>query len=188
MWESLFRIEWVNAVCIGPKASSDVKVIPGKEVAMQHQLLVCDMRIDVPPKSKRKFIPRLKVWRLKDHHEQLFPGDIQLACKCLCRCSWCYHWGYLEQHQEWPAQDNWSVWHNSPVLGVLKPCGGMSMWKRPSMLPRGKISRPGRLVKALEHHTKQPNAFPDIHCTMYVNKKAYENIDRKTSDVYRPAN
>ena len=56
------------------------------------------------------------------------------------------------------------------------------------MLPRGKISRPGRLVKALGHHTKQPNAFPDMHCTMLVNKKAYENIDRKTSDVYRPAN
>ena len=25
-------------------------VIPGEEVAVQHQLLVCDMRIDVPPK------------------------------------------------------------------------------------------------------------------------------------------
>ena len=43
------------------------------------------------------------------------------------------------------------------------------MWKRP-LLPRGKISRPGRLVKALGHHTKQPNAFPDIHCTMLVKK------------------
>ena len=40
---------------------TDVKVITGEEVALQHQLLVCDMRIDVPPKSKRKFTPRLKV-------------------------------------------------------------------------------------------------------------------------------
>ena len=38
----------------------DVKVFPGEEVALQHQLLVCYMRIDVPPKSKLKFIPRLK--------------------------------------------------------------------------------------------------------------------------------
>ena len=45
---------------------TDVKVIPGEEVALQHQLLVCDMRIDVPPKFKRKLIPRLKVWKLKD--------------------------------------------------------------------------------------------------------------------------
>ena len=48
------------------KLFTEVKVIPGKEEALQHQLLVCDMRIEVPPKSKRKFTPRLKVWKLKD--------------------------------------------------------------------------------------------------------------------------
>ena len=48
------------------KLVTDVKVIPGEEVALQHQLLVCDMRLDVPPKPKRKFTPRLKVWKLTD--------------------------------------------------------------------------------------------------------------------------
>ena len=48
------------------KVVRDVKVIPGEKVALQHQLLVCDMMIDVPPKSKHKFTPRLKVWKLKD--------------------------------------------------------------------------------------------------------------------------
>ena len=47
------------------KLVTDVKMIPGEEVALQHQLL-CDMRISEPPKSKRKFTPRLKVWNLKD--------------------------------------------------------------------------------------------------------------------------
>ena len=56
-----------------------------------------------------------------------------------------------------------------PVIGVMKPSGGISTWKRP-FLPRGKISRPGRLVKALGYHTMQPNAFPDMHCTMLVKK------------------
>ena len=32
------------------KLFTDVKVIPGEEVALQPQLLVCDIRIDVPPK------------------------------------------------------------------------------------------------------------------------------------------
>ena len=59
---------------------TDVKVIPGEEVALQHQLLVCDMRIGVPPKSKRKFTPSLKVWKLKYHYKQLFPEGLQLAC------------------------------------------------------------------------------------------------------------
>ena len=62
------------------KVVTDVKMIPGEEEALQHQLLVCDMRIDVPPKSKREFTPRLKVWTLKDPHKQLFPG-LQLACE-----------------------------------------------------------------------------------------------------------
>ena len=56
-----------------------------------------------------------------------------------------------------------------PITGVMKSCGGMSMWKRP-LLPRGKISRPGRLVKALGHHTMQPNALPDMHWTMLIKK------------------
>ena len=43
---------------------TDVKMIPGEEEALQYQLLVCYMRIDVPLKSKREFTPRLKVWKL----------------------------------------------------------------------------------------------------------------------------
>ena len=41
-------------------------MIPGEEVALQHQLLVCDMMIDMPPQIKRKFTPRPKVWKLRD--------------------------------------------------------------------------------------------------------------------------
>ena len=48
-----------------------------------------------------------------------------------------------------------------PTVGVMKPGGGMNTWERP-LLPRGKLSRPERLVKALEHHTMQPNAMPDM--------------------------
>ena len=54
-----------------------------------------------------------------------------------------------------------------PTDGVVKPGGGMSMWKKP-LLPSGKLSRPGRLVKALEHHTMKPNALPDMQCTMLI--------------------
>ena len=59
------------------KLVTDVKVIPGEEVALQHQLLVCDMKFDVPPKPKCKFTPRLKVWKLTDpqrrnHFQEVF--------------------------------------------------------------------------------------------------------------------
>ena len=45
-----------------------------------------------------------------------------------------------------------------PTLGVVKPGSGMSMWER-SLQPSGMLSRHGRLVKALEHHTMQPKAW-----------------------------
>ena len=57
-----------------------------------------------------------------------------------------------------------------PTIGILKPGSGMSTWKRPLLLPRGKLSRPGRLVKALRHHAMQPNAFLGMHCTMLIKK------------------
>ena len=38
------------------------------------------------------------------------------------------------------------VW--GTTVGVVRPGGGMNMWER-SLLPSGKLSRHGRLVKAL---------------------------------------
>ena len=65
------------------KLVTDVKVIPGKEAALQYQLLVCDIT-DVPPKSKRKFTPRLKVWKLKDlqtsnHFQEVFNWHVSAS-------------------------------------------------------------------------------------------------------------
>ena len=40
--------------------------MPGEEVALQHQLLVCDMLVEKGQKQKYKFKPRLKIWKLKD--------------------------------------------------------------------------------------------------------------------------
>ena len=42
------------------KLVMDVKEIPGEQVALQHQLLVCDVMIDMPPPIVRKFTPHLK--------------------------------------------------------------------------------------------------------------------------------
>ena len=63
------------------KLVMDVKVIPGEEVALQHQLLVCDMIIDMPPQIKRKFTPRPKVWKLKrSSNVYPIPGSLQGTC------------------------------------------------------------------------------------------------------------
>ena len=74
-----------------------------------------------------------------------------------------------------------------PTVGIMKPGGGMNMWER-SLLPSGKLSRHGRLVKALEHHTMQPNALPVHHARQEADKEVYKNIDPKSSELYRLAN
>ena len=47
------------------------------------------------------------------------------------------------------------------TVGVVKPIGGMNTWKRP-LLPSGMLSNPGRLLKALGHHTRSLGGNPDV--------------------------
>ena len=45
------------------KSVINVKVIPGEECALQHHLLVCDLKIITPKIKKRNFSPRLRTWK-----------------------------------------------------------------------------------------------------------------------------
>ena len=44
----------------------DVKVIPGEEVASQHRLVTCDLNLKALREVKNPFIPRHKIWKLKE--------------------------------------------------------------------------------------------------------------------------
>ena len=48
------------------KLVRDVKVIAGEECAPQHKLVVCDLNIKSTVERKRPFVPRMKIWKLKD--------------------------------------------------------------------------------------------------------------------------
>ena len=48
------------------KILKDVKVIPGEEVFTQHKLVVCDLNIRIQREKKKLYIPKLKVWKLKE--------------------------------------------------------------------------------------------------------------------------
>ena len=98
-------------------------------------------------KSKHKFTPRLKVWKLKDlqtsnHFQEVFNSHVSVSA------------GVADADIE-------DIWNNiktgllktnkkvcgtnGPNVGVVKPGGGMSTWKK-TLLPSGKLSRPERLV------------------------------------------
>ena len=65
----LYRKSFRKLVC-------NVKVIPGEECLLQHHLLVCDFKVSVPKIKKRKFNPRLCVWKLRDAN---FANEFQAA-------------------------------------------------------------------------------------------------------------
>ena len=78
-----------------------------------------------------------------------------------------------------------------PTVDAVSPSGGINTWKRP-LLPSGKLSRPGRLVKALirgSYDTAKWNARHAVHhVRQEADKKVYENIDPTSSEVYHLAN
>ena len=58
------------------KQVSNVKVILGEVCASQHRLLVGDFRVSIPPQPKRKFVPRIKVWKLRDPEKQAALSEV----------------------------------------------------------------------------------------------------------------
>ena len=153
------------------KLVTDVKVIPSEEVALQHQLLVCDMRINVPPKSKRKFTPRLKVWKLKDpqtsnHFQEVFNLHVSTSA------------GIADGATE-------DIWNNiktgllkttEVVCGTTRPhCWHLETWWWNEQVEKAiaakrtafKAWKAGKGTRASYHAV---NEMPDMQCTMLVKK------------------
>ena len=63
------------------KLLKDVKVIPSEEVFTQHKLVVCDLNIRIEKEVKKQYVPKLKVWKLKDAKaKQDFASAIEEQC------------------------------------------------------------------------------------------------------------
>ena len=173
------------------KLVTDVKVIPGEEVDLQHQLLVCDIRINVPPKSKRMFTARLKIWKLKDsltsyHFQEVFNLYVSASASVADAATEDIRnnikTGLLKTTEDICGTTR-------PTVGVGKPRSGTSTWNSP-LLPSVKLSRHERLIKPIGHHTMQPNALPDMQCIMLFKKPTRKStrIFTPSSEVYRLAN
>ena len=62
------------------KSVQNTKTIPGEECVRQHRLLVAVFKFArVADKRKKKYVPKLKVWKLKDdHYKRLFAEKVNL--------------------------------------------------------------------------------------------------------------
>ena len=65
------RIDYILYKRSFRKMVSNVKVIVGEECATQHRLVVSDFKVYTHAHSKRRFVPRTKVWKLKNFRNQV---------------------------------------------------------------------------------------------------------------------
>ena len=174
------------------KLVTDVKVIPGEEVALQHQLLVCYMRLDVPPKPKRKFMPHLKVRKLTDpqrrnHFQEAFKLHVSASAgvpDAATEDIWNnLKTGLLKTTEEvcgttrphrW-RRETW--WWNEHVGEVITP-------KRQAF----KAWKTGKGTRASYHAAKRFARRAVHHARQEADKEVYKNIDPKSSELYRLAN
>ena len=125
----------------------------------------------MPPKPKRKFTPRLTVRKLTDpkrrnHFQEVFKLHVSASAGV-------------------PVAATEDIWNNLKT-GLLKTteevCGTTRprCWHRETwwwnehvgevIIAKRQAFKHGRLAKALEHHTMQPNALPDMQCIMLSKK------------------
>ena len=168
------------------------KLVTDVKVALQHQHLVCDMRFDVPPKPKRKFTTRLKVWKLTDpqrrnHFQEVFSLHVSASA------------GLPEAATE-------DIWNNiktdllkttQEVCGTTRPhCWGRktSWWNEhvgEVITAKRQAFKAWKTCKGTRasYHADKSIARCAVHLAHHeADKEVYKNIDSKSSEVYCLAN
>ena len=174
------------------KLVMDVKVIPGEEVALQHQLLVCDMMIDMLPQIKRKFTPRPKVWKLRDPQtcswfQEVFKAHVpavETEAATTTEEIWAkLKTGLLKTTEEvcgttkphrWRLETWW--WNKEVDDAITAKRQAFKAWKA-GKCTRASYNTAKRISRRVVHHARHE-----------ADKVVYEGIDHKSSDIFRLAN
>ena len=169
---------------------SNVKVILGEEIAPQQRLLVADFRVSVPPQPKRKFVPRIKVWKLGDPEKQ---AELSEGFKAKTQdnelshiSSVDVHWTSLKDkllqgtkqvcgvssNHPWRKQTWW--WNNQVEEAVREKHSCFKLWKAGGS--RAAYNTAKRTSNRVVHQAKSG-----------AEKVALQKIDARSGDVYRLA-
>ena len=147
-------------------------MIPGEEVALQHQLLVCHMMFDMPPKIKHKYTPRPKVWKLRDpqmcsHFQEVFKAHVHV----------------VETEAATTMQETWVKLKSGLLKTTEEVCGTTKphRWRHETwwwnkevvnaITAKPQAFKAWRLANAYKHHITLPSASPDVWCTRHATKQ-----------------
>ena len=169
---------------------SNVKVILGEECASQHRLLVGDFRVSIPPQPKRKFVPRIKVWKLRDPEKQAELSEVFKA-KTLDS----------ELSQTSTVDERWTSLKDKLLQATKQVCGGSSNhpWRKQTWWWNNQMEEAVRekrrcfkLWKAggsrAAYNTAKRTSNRAVHqARSEAEKVALQKIDPRSGDVYQLA-
>lgn len=173
------------------KYVSNVKVILGEECASQHRLVVGDFKVFIRPQPKRKFVPRLKVWKLRDPEKQTEFSEV-FAAKTQ----------ETGETQASTVEEIWSTLKVSLLQVTEQVCGLSSkhQWRKQTWWWNDSVEtavqEKRRCFKAWKsggsraayNAAKRVSNRAVYHAISEAEKVVLENIDPKTADIYRLAN
>ena len=59
------QVDYILLQCCIFNLVKDIKVIPGEECITQHCLLICGLKLKTSKNTEKKFVPKLRTWKLK---------------------------------------------------------------------------------------------------------------------------
>ena len=140
------------------------------------------------PKSKRNFTPRLKVWKLKDpqtnnQFQEGFNLHVSTSAGVADAATGDIKTGLLETTEEvygttrphlWRRETWW--WNEHVEKAIAAKRKAFKAWKT-GKDTRASYDAAKHIARHAVHHSRQE-----------ADKKVFENIDTKSSEVYRLAN
>ncbi|MCU7898061.1 MAG: hypothetical protein KZQ61_05230, partial [Candidatus Thiodiazotropha sp. (ex Lucinoma aequizonata)] len=173
------------------KQVSNVKVILGEECASQHSLVVGNFTVSIRPQPKRKFVPRIKVWKLRDPEKQAELSEVFMAKT-----------QDNDMTQTSTVDERWTSLKDNLLQATEQVCGVSSKhpWRKQTWwwndLVEKAVREKRRCYKAWKaggsraeyNAAKRTSNRAVHHARSEAEKVALEKIDPKTTDIYRLAN
>jgi exonuclease III len=169
------------------KHVTNVKVICGEECASQHMLVTADFTLHAPAPRKRKFVPKIKMWKMKDpatraeftnvfstKSEGIEANTVEEKWKALKGCliqSAEQVCGLSSKHQ-WRKQTWW--WNDLVETAVSEKRRCYKAWKAGGS--RAEYNTAKRVARRAVYHAKNE-----------AQKVVLENIDPKAADIFKLA-
>ena len=168
---------------------SNVKVILGEECASQHRLLGGDFKVSIPPQPKSKFVPCIKVWKLRDPQKQAELSEVFEAkaqdSELSQACTVDERWTSLKDKLLQATKQVCGV--SSNTHGESRHGGGTPRWRKQLRKSAG-ASSCGRLGAVVLHITAKRASNNAVHVAKSeAEKVALQKIDPKSADIYRLA-